>query len=249
MSLNHCIKQVSKYDPDKYLALMTCDNQLKKIMFPIYALNIEISRIPWITSDRIIAEMRLQWWLDLLSSFEESGTCVDHPIAHALKEHLINNKIGIRLLKETVRARIWDIHSNHHENEIGLWNYIECTSSNLLKSCLGSDVSITSYGRGVGMAFYLLAVPKLLELGRNPLPDLSDDALYNLAKKAAEEIDSARKNPLDPRTVAGFRLGWMAPIVLRKIMKKPRLVLSGELQSSDFRKKIRLLRLTLLNSY
>ena len=249
MSLNHCIKQVSKYDPDKYLALMTCDNQLKKIMFPIYALNIEISRIPWITSDRIIAEMRLQWWLDLLSSFEESGTCVDHPIAHALKEHLINNKIGIRLLKETVRARIWDIHSNHHENEIGLWNYIECTSSNLLKSCLGSDVSITSYGRGVGMAFYLLAVPKLLELGRNPLPDLSDDALYNLAKKAAEEIDSARKNPLVPRTVAGFRLGWMAPIVLRKIMKKPRLVLSGELQSSDFRKKIRLLRLTLLNSY
>ncbi len=249
MSLNHCIKQVSEYDPDKYLALMTCDSQLKKIMFPIYALNVEISRIPYITSDRIIAEMRLQWWLDLLSSFEGSGPVVDHPIAHALKEHLVNNKIGVRLLKETVRARIWDINSSHHQNELDLWNYIEYTSSNLLKSCLGSDVSITSYGRGVGMAFYLLAVPKLLELGRNPLPDFSDDALYNLAKKATAEIDCARNNTLDRRTVAGFRLGWMAPIVLRKIMKKPQLVLSGELQSSEFRKKIRLLRLTFLNSY
>ena len=99
------------------------------------------------------------------------------------------------------------------------------------------------------MAFYLLAVPKLLELGRNPLPDFSDDALYNLAKKATAEIDCARNNTLDRRTVAGFRLGWMAPIVLRKIMKKPQLVLSGELQSSEFRKKIRLLRLTFLNSY
>ena len=249
MSLNHCIKQVSEYDPDKYLALMTCDSQLKKIIFPIYALNVEISRIPYVTSDRIIAEMRLQWWLDLLSSFEGSGPVVDHPIAHALKEHLVNNKIGIRLLKEAVRARIWDINSSHHQNELDLWNYIEYTSSNLLKSCLGSGVSITSYGRGVGMAFYLLAVPKLLELGRNPLPDLSDDALYNLAKKATAEIDFARNNTLDRRTVAGFRLGWMAPIVLRKIMKKPQLVLSGELQSSEFRKKIRLLRLTLLNSY
>ena len=117
---------------------MTCDSQLKKIMFPIYALNVEISRIPYITSDRIIAEMRLQWWLDLLSSFEGSYTVVDHPIAHALKGHLVNNKIGIRLLKETVRARIWDINSNHHQNELSLWNYIEYTSANLLKSCLGS---------------------------------------------------------------------------------------------------------------
>ena len=162
---------------------------------------------------------------------------------------MVNNKIGVRLLKETVRARIWDINSSHHQNELDLWNYIEYTSSNLLKSCLGSDVSITSYGRGVGMAFYLLAVPKLLELGRNPLPDFSDDALYNLAKKATAEIDCARNNTLDRRTIAGFRLGWMAPIVLKKIIKNPQLVLSGELQSSEFRKKIRLLRLTLLNSY
>ena len=249
LSLTHCIEHVSNYDHDKYLALMTCDDKLKKIMFPIYAFNIEISRIPWITHDKMIAEMRLQWWYNLLSSMEENSFVEKHPIAEALNEHLSNNKSAIKLLKETVKARNWDIYSEHHESELDLWKYIEHTSSNLLMSCLGFVPSINSYGQGIGMASYLMAVSNLVKFGKNPLPNCNDEAIHDLSLKAVEGLRKGRDNNLDKHVTAGLRLGWMAPIILKRIIKEPRLVITGRLQSSEFRKKLRLLKLTLLNSY
>ena len=70
MSLNSCIDIVSRHDPDKFLALMAGDDAFRQVAFPIYAFNVEVSRVPWITSESLIAEMRLMWWQELLEAIE-----------------------------------------------------------------------------------------------------------------------------------------------------------------------------------
>ena len=42
----------------------------RQILFPLYAFNVEVARAPWVASEPMIGEMRLQWWRDVL---EEIG--------------------------------------------------------------------------------------------------------------------------------------------------------------------------------
>ena len=88
MSLNNCIDIVSKYDPDKFLALMAANNVFRRVAFPIYAFNAEVSRVPWITSESLIAEMRLMWWQELLEAIEAGKAIPEHPISDNLSQNL-----------------------------------------------------------------------------------------------------------------------------------------------------------------
>ena len=50
---------------------MTLDPKLRPNLFVLLAANIEISRAPWISSESLISEIRLRWWLE---AFEEIGS-------------------------------------------------------------------------------------------------------------------------------------------------------------------------------
>lgn len=249
MSLNNCIDIVSKYDPDKFLALMAANNVFRRVAFPIYAFNAEVSRVPWITSESLIAEMRLMWWQELLEAIEAGKAIPEHPISDNLSQNLNEKKFAIKLLKKTITARRWDIYSESHETNDDLWQYVEHTSSNLLAACSHIDESIISFGRGIGMASYLMAVPNLLQAGKKPLPDLSEEGVHYLAEEALNEIQRTKCMDLNKRLSPIFRIGWTAPIILQKIINNPKALLNGTVQLSEFRKKIRLFMLTLRNAY
>ena len=249
MSLNYCMDIVSKHDPDKFLALMGANDVYRKAAFPIYAFNIEVSRVPWITSESLIAEMRLTWWQELLEAIELGKELPEHPISAVLSQNLKKKKFALKLLKKTISARRWDIYTEPHETNYDLWEYVEHTSSNLLAACSTTDQSVISFGRGVGMASYLMAVPKLLKAGKKPLPDLNEEGVYRLAKEALFQIQSTKRIDLDKSLFPIFRIGWTAPIILKKIISNPKALLNGTVQLSGFRKKITLLKLTLLNRY
>lgn len=249
MSLSNCIDTVYKHDPDKFLALMAGDPISRQIAFPIYAFNCEVSRIPWITTESLIAEMRLTWWSELLEAVENNDSLPDHPISLELAKRLINNKFAIALLKQTITARRWDIYSEGHEDNSTLWEYIEHTSSNLLAACSTADQSIILFGRGIGMASYLLAAPKLKRLGKNPIPNFDEENVYTLAREALENINLVKRSKIERNIFPIMRIGWTAPVILRKIIKNPKALIDDRLDLSEFRKKIRLFRLTLLNNY
>jgi phytoene/squalene synthetase len=249
VSLNNCIDIVSRHDPDKFLALMAGDNASRRVAFPIYAFNVEVSRVPWITSESLIAEMRLMWWQELLEAIELGKILPEHPISYNLSQNLDKRNFAIKLLKKTITARRWDIYSKSHESNNDLWEYVEHTSSNLLAACSNIDDSVISFGRGIGMASYLMAVPQLLKAGKKPLPDLSEEGIYILAKEALNNIKIIKSMDLDKKLFPIFRIGWMAPIILKKIINNPRALLNGTVQLSEFRKKVRLFKLTLQNSY
>ena len=52
-------------------------------LFPVYAFNIEVAR-PWVTSEPMIAEMRLQWWREVLDEIRGGGSVRRHEVATPL---------------------------------------------------------------------------------------------------------------------------------------------------------------------
>ncbi|MFN3209661.1 MAG: squalene/phytoene synthase family protein, partial [Roseovarius sp.] len=61
-----CAGLVHRGDPERFAATMAAPVPAREKLFPLYAFNVEVSRAPWVTQESMIAEMRLQWWRDVL---------------------------------------------------------------------------------------------------------------------------------------------------------------------------------------
>ena len=66
MSLDACADLVARGDPDRWQALMAAPVAARAKLLPLFALNLELARIPWATKEPMIAEMRLQWWREVV---------------------------------------------------------------------------------------------------------------------------------------------------------------------------------------
>ena len=90
--LTACAALVQSADPDRFMATMAAPVAARRVLFPIFALNIEIARAPWVTQETMIAEMRLQWWRDALAEIAAGGPVRRHevitPLADVLRPEL-----------------------------------------------------------------------------------------------------------------------------------------------------------------
>ena len=66
MTLAACAAMVARGDPDRFLAVMAAPVTVRARLLPLYAFNLEVARAPWVTDEALIAEMRLQWWRDVV---------------------------------------------------------------------------------------------------------------------------------------------------------------------------------------
>ncbi|NOX39165.1 MAG: squalene/phytoene synthase family protein, partial [Alphaproteobacteria bacterium] len=71
MSVDACAALVQRGDPDRFMSAMTAPPHLRGRLMVLYAFNLEIARAAWVTSEPMIAEMRLQWWLDMVTEIRE----------------------------------------------------------------------------------------------------------------------------------------------------------------------------------
>jgi len=62
MSLEACRDLVEAADRDRFDVTVLAPENVQKILWPLYAFNVEVSRAPWVTQEPMIAEIRLQWW-------------------------------------------------------------------------------------------------------------------------------------------------------------------------------------------
>ncbi|MCB1311397.1 MAG: squalene/phytoene synthase family protein, partial [Sedimentitalea sp.] len=64
--LDACAGLVQRGDLERFMATMAAPVAARRVLFPLYAFNLEVARAPWVTQEPVIAEMRLQWWRDAL---------------------------------------------------------------------------------------------------------------------------------------------------------------------------------------
>ncbi|MDB2368955.1 squalene/phytoene synthase family protein [Octadecabacter sp.] len=235
MSFEACAKIVENGDPDRFLAAMAAPVDSRRVLFPLYAFNVEVARAPWVTEEPMIAEMRLQWWRDALEEIAGGGVVRRHEVTTPLAAVL--DAEAAQALDGLVSARRWDVYKDAFENAAHFNEYLTATSGVLMNQAArllgGGDV--LRFGYATGLARFLQAVPALEAAGRVPLVDGRAQAIGALAQSALTDARRPEKN-------AATLEGWQTEAVLEQIAKHPERVAQGAVGLSPFRSKWRLLR-------
>jgi len=223
VTVSACAELVRRGDPDRFLAVMAAPQHARAQMLPLYAFNLEVARAPWVTEEPLIAEMRLQWWRDVVEN-AASGAARAHEVAGPLHDLIRDFGLPVEVLDRLIAARRWDIQKEPHEGLDGLAAYLEDTGAGLMwlaARALGApdaaEGAVRAYGWATAVAGYLRAVPELQARGRQPLPE--GVAPQELARMGLQKLALARAGRKTvPKAVAPALLaGWQTDGLLRQV--------------------------------
>lgn len=250
MSVDACAALVERGDPDRFAAVMAAPVAARGRLFVLYAFNLEVARAPWVTKEPMIAEMRLQWWRDVVAEAGEGRPARAHEVAGPLAGLIREAGLPVAVLDRLVEARRWDVYRDAFEDAAALDAYLDDTGAGLMwlaGLALGAgsadEAALRGLGWAAGLAGFLRAVPELEARGRVPLVDGRPEAVAALARAGLARIAGAREGllrlgPARAATIAG----WQAEGLLRMAASEPERVVDGRLQLSEFARRWGLLR-------
>ncbi len=229
------------------MAAMAAPVAARSVLFPLYALNVEVARAPWVTQETMIAEMRLQWWRDALQEIAEGPTVRRHevvtPMSRVLSPHLA------ALMDEYVSVRRWDIYKDPFEDQEHFDSYIDNSTATLIvvsAQALGEaeESVLREFGYAMGVANWLRAIPDLEARGRIPLLDGTPKGVQELARSALDHLQRARsaRSAVSPEARPALYAGWQTEWLLRTVVAQPERVAAGALAQGEIRRRWSLMR-------
>lgn len=237
---------VQRADPDRFMAAMAAPVAARRVLFPLYALNVEVARAPWVTEETMIAEMRLQWWRDAVEEIARGGAVRRHEVVTPLAEVLPTDMAG--LLDEMIAVRRWDIYKDPFEDVAHFERYIDQTSGTLMlvgaRSLGDADEAVVrDYGFAVGLANWLRAIPDLEARKRIPLLDGTADGVRALAQDGLTRLARAHagRGGVSAAAAPAMLAGWQAKAILRQAARDPARVGDSTLGQSEARKRLGLM--------
>ncbi len=220
MTIAACAEIVRKGDPDRFAATMAAPVGLRERLFPLYAFNLEVARAPWVTQEPLIAEMRLQWWRDVIAAPDRKA----HEVAGPLHD-VIRAGAPVAALDALVAARRLDVMAEPFADRAALLAYLGDTAGGLMWAAAAScgapaaaEAVARDYGLAAGAAAYLRALPELVARGRPGLPD--DTSPVDLAREGLGALTRTRKGLATlgqgrPAVLAA----WLARPVLARVAR------------------------------
>ncbi|MEM1363155.1 MAG: squalene/phytoene synthase family protein [Pseudomonadota bacterium] len=244
MSLQACADLVARADPDRYLTVMASPVTARRILFAIYAFNVEVSRAPWVTAEPMIAEMRLQWWKDALEEIASGAPVRAHDVAQPLAAAITVD--GAAQLITLTEARRWDIYTEGFESKCAFSQYLDATAGGLTwaaAKALGAEPKLEPICRDIawaaGLAGMLSAAAALMARGRKPLLDDGDAAIIALCDEGLERLDDDqnRRRKVPKEVLPAILPAWQTRPLLKQARRNPARVREGRLGLSEARKK------------
>ncbi len=245
-ALNACAALVQRGDPDRFQAVMAAPVAARRVLFPIYAMNVEIARVPWVTQEAMIAEMRLQWWRDALAGIAAGEPARRHEVVTPLAE-VLSPELAAQA-DEMIAVRRWDIYRDPFQDATQFHRYIDHSAGTLMwlaARALGpaDEAVVRDFAFGCGLAGWLRAIPALVARRRVPLLDGTDDGLRELAQSGLDRLARARarRRDVSARAVPALLTGWQAEPILRQALRDPARVADGALGTSEARRRLALI--------
>jgi phytoene/squalene synthetase len=246
-TIQACAELVFRSDKERFRATMAAPVAARDVLFPVHAFCLEVAKAPWLTKESIIAEMRLQFWRDVLQEKIDDKKPRAHEVAAPLAGAIDNDAAAA--LDATVVARKWDIYSDPHEDDAALTRYL--TDSYALPMVqaarlLGAEASqlelVQSAAFAGALIRYFAAVPDLQEHGRIPLLDGRPEAVSKMAEQALSQI-KGRGSELAQLTKI-----TRAPLIdalthlplLKTVVRDPEAVIEGRLSLTPLKQSLRL---------
>lgn len=237
-----CAPNVERGDPDRYLAAMAAPVDARAALMVLAATNLELARAPWVTKEALIAQMRLQFWRDVITGDAPAA----HDVAGPLQDLIAEAGLSRDLLLGMVDAREAEIDAQApFSTTEALWTYLEQGAGGLLAlsvEALGGPKALApaiQLGAAQGLANYLRAIPELEAAGKLPLPDGRPEAVRQLAAAGLDRARLARKalRGLERRVRPALLAAWQTEAILKQAVASPDLVGQGGLGQSEFMRR------------
>ena len=237
---------VAKGDPDRHAATLSAPLAAQTRLWPLYAFHLELGRAAWASREPLVAQMRVQFWADVLDAIDTGGTIPAHEVAGPLALVWQEAGLPIALGQQMVAARDWDISTRRFANDAELIAHVQATGGNLMwlaALALGAEAQheapVRQMALATGLANWLRAVPALRTAGCAPLPDETPKAIAQLAQNGLHALKSARaaRASLPAALTPVLLTGWQAGAVLRQAARDPLRVMAGTLGQSEFAKR------------
>ncbi|NBZ87511.1 squalene/phytoene synthase family protein [Stagnihabitans tardus] len=230
---------VQRGDPDRFAATLAMPAALRERLWVLWAFNLEVARAPWVSTNPLIAEMRLQFWADVV----EEATPRAHEVAGPLHEVMTATPALRPVLAKLIAARRLDI-AREPFADSAFDAYLEDTAAGLLwaaaLSCEAPPEAETAFralGWAMGLANFLRALPELQARGWAAL-DMDPAALRLKAQEGLNHLAIARAQRAAMGRAAPVALvGWQAGGLLHLAEENPLRVGEGKLALSEFRKR------------
>lgn len=250
-AISACADLVARGDPDRFAAVLASPRLARGPLIVLYAFNLEVARAPWVTAEPMIAEMRLQWWRDVVAEAGAGRPARAHEVAAPLAGLIGAAGLPMEVLDRLILARRWDVYRDAFADEAAFHAYLEDTGAGLMwlaGRALGAGIeaepALRGFGWAVGLAGYLRAVAELEARGRIPLLDGRPEAVVALARAGLARIEGARAGLRRlPRSVRPATMaGWQTTQLLQQVVAEPERVAQGGVHLSEFARRFALLR-------
>ena len=248
MSVAACADLVRQADPDRFVTGQTATPAAQAKLWPIYALNIEIARAAWASQTPLLGQMRLKWWEDGLAELAAGQAVRAHPVLAAVADVVAQTGISVAPFQAMIAARQWDLASDPFTDDAALWQHLAALYGGVMvqsAAVLGAPQPswpvLADLGRAMGLAQWFCAVPRLLALGRAPLPNPTLAAIAQLAHQGLA-LHRASQRALRTMGQGGqihpaLLAGWQTKALLNRAAHAPERVINGTLALSEFRKR------------
>ncbi|MBY8975744.1 squalene/phytoene synthase family protein [Rhodobacteraceae bacterium NNCM2] len=265
-ALSPCAGLVRKSDPDLFLAAMFAREPLRERLMVLIAFDIELSRATQRRAEPLIAQMRLQWWRDVIAEAAGEAPLRQHEVALPLGELVRASALTPGLLEPMIAAREIELNAPLTPERFADWS--DARFGGLLRAAMAlagttADRAATVMGQAIAVAFalrnaramagegvYLLPLAGLDRgaLARGETTEGIRDQVSGLAQEALSGLASLRRADAPRAARPVLRLGWRAAPQLRRA-QKPDLDMARDFLTLPGGGSLRLLLLSLTGRY
>lgn len=102
----YCADQVRRQDWDRFICTLFAPGERRVALLALLAFNIEIGRTKAVVSERLLGEIRLQWWRDALAAlYSGDVAALKHPVVEALKPAIDLHRLDRDAFEAMIDAR------------------------------------------------------------------------------------------------------------------------------------------------
>ena len=137
-ALSYITNEIRQHDRDRFLCALFAPEGMRRGLFTVLAFNIEIAKTREMVRERLLGEIRLQWWRDSIEViYNNSGSLnSNHLVLRELAGVIDEFKLSRALFDQLINARSRDLVDLPFNDEVDLLRYANETSSTLCKILL-----------------------------------------------------------------------------------------------------------------
>ncbi|WP_134726641.1 squalene/phytoene synthase family protein [Paracoccus luteus] len=211
MSLEALTGTLQTGDPDRLAMALMAPRAARPRLITLYALNLELARTPLAARDPLIAEMRVQWWVDRLAGLAD-GPPPPHELLTPLWAAWGDRAARFAALAE---ARRRDAARRPFAAAAEAADYAAATGGAVMTWAAaelgGHGPAVRAQGQGAAIVAWLRAEPALRGMGMGwSRPDAGHAAELAATGRAALARAAAERRPI-PRAASAVLFAGVGP--------------------------------------